>query len=244
MTDKMDQILADRHLPIFHVDLYEQQKLVNLNKYVTDKTILNDDTLCCYIRRDNDRTFIYYFAFYLRDDGIDYYVEHNVGGHAYDMEQMIVELSGNIVVAVNYFPHGSLEHFKITGTDLTTILDNNRPIAYSSRGKHGFYPISGRIFRYFGIANDICKPILVPVKAELATSYLLSQDTIDSQFAAIKTRIAQNLEIVPKIELRKVKTHMAFVIPTTVRSAAIQNRSTILSTLLLIVVIFIIIKEI
>ena len=221
----MDDLnLCTKYMPVFHKDKYEKEELTNLNEYVINKTIVHDNSLCCHIRKDADRTFIYYFSYYTRDDGIAYF-GHEIESHPYDLEQVVIEISANDHISgVYYFPHGAIEHFKISGNDLNFVLQDNRPLVYSSRGKHAQYAISGRIFRYFGAANDICTPIKIDTKCVMASDYLLNLSQIDNVFAGIKDRIVQDLSLVNSVPLNLVRYHMAFVVPKAVKTSVIANK--------------------
>ena len=138
-----------------------------------------------------------------------------VDAHKYDMEQLTVEVSnGGTVLGVCYQPHGIKEHYWLrSDSDLKTVLRGNAQAkAYVSKGKHAVYPIEGRIWRYGGVANDVCMhPRSQQMRVELPSDKVLAEDYIDSVFRSINRRMHHvSGDNRPCVPLRTARTRMVF----------------------------------
>ncbi|CAM9664288.1 unnamed protein product [Sphacelaria rigidula] len=151
--------------------------------------------------------------YYLQDGGV--VKLGGKGGHPYDLEIVIVEVgnSDQKITGVFYGPHSSHEHFWVRNPDdLKRILgeDGNRPRVYVSNGKHASYPISGKVFRLFGLGTDQCmnpqeknRPLL-PLNEETR-----KVDRIDGKFAGPRRRITRDWSVAPGSRLKNVRSRRA-----------------------------------
>jgi hypothetical protein len=207
------------YCPIFHRDKYEKTELADMNEYIESNTIINNKTILgTVVNISTTKTLLHYFFFYSQDDGLPYCC-YSIGGHKFDLEHIIVELTNNKISGVCYMPHGGSEFYWIRNTsDLQLLLKANHPVVYSSRGKHASYPISGTIYRYFCFANDHCDPVMIPIDVIEANSKTLATPLIDNVFAGITNRILGDFSQYPEIRLSKSRTKILWVIPDSIKT--------------------------
>lgn len=158
---------------------------------------------------------IAYYMVFRRDNGTALL---GLDAHDGDYESVLVEISSaGALLGVCYRPHGEEEHFWIRDhDDVMRITDNGRhgPAVYVSRGKHASYPVSGKIWRLFGIGTDICEsPIPIVV-----TLICINEQTDEWRAAMDRSVLAQRFRHVsgdfkyvdyPEIRLKDVATRMA-----------------------------------
>jgi len=236
--------LLNKHVPLFHKDKHETESLANLNVYVHDRVFKFDNTVTgVIVPLSGNRTHLHYFFFYENDNGLKVF-HRQVDAHLYDLEHVIVELTGELVTGVCFFPHASMETFWIRGQDdLNALLVQNRPKTYSSRGKHASYPVSGTIWRYGGFANDQNVPVLVPITSVAASEQLLALDNFDaSTFPAIKRRIIGDFSNVPTVALNKARYNMLWRKPKNTDEFIVRNRKAYGSrfTILMLIIVIIV----
>lgn len=207
--------LLNQHCPLFYKDKYEKESLANMNIYISTQKFVFDNTVTgVIVPLSLNRTFLHYFFFYKEDDGLTV-LNHVFDAHLYDLEHVVVELTGDTVTGVCYFPHASIESFWIRGAlDLNDLLVDGRPKVFSSRGKHASYPVSGTVWRYGGFANDHNDAVNVPITAVLASEQLLALNNFDrSTFPAIKNRIIGDFSTVKTVKLNRARYNMLFKSP-------------------------------
>jgi len=192
-----------------HFDSKERFFPIDLNQRLQNN--LSDNCINAFTRIiDKNTTWVYYFMYYLFDDGLG---KCHVDSHVDDLELVVVEIKNNDVSRICFTPHGQEEHFWLNEQDSQTCIEKtcygvNLNI-YCSLGKHATYPIGGRIFRYLGFANDTndSKKTLVPRICELTLQ------TINHPFfAGKKPLLGSNLDY-PTIKLKMVRYHLFLKIP-------------------------------
>jgi hypothetical protein len=206
-----EEELLIAHRPMYYFDRDETILPVNYVDYVRDKEINQDSTVVGVVERTDTVLYLHYFLYYMSDGGLEIF-EIKLGSHKYDMEQLTVEVTqGGVVKGVMYRPHGQSEHFQIRSTDLSRVLvGNKRPRVYVSKGKHGQYPVSGTIQRYFGAVNDECDPGPAQDYTVLTISKGMRNVRVDGQVQSISSRMRQDERSIPVTALSSVKTRMLF----------------------------------
>jgi len=182
----------------FPIDLNQR-----LRNYISNTTI-NSYTRVI----DKNTTWVYYFMYYLFDDGLG---SCHVDSHVDDLELVIVEIKNDSTISrICFTPHSQKEHFWLNEADSQTCLEKtNYGFAiniYCSLGKHATYPIGGKIHRDLGFANDTndAKNKIVPRICEL------TPETINHPYFAGKKPLLSGELDYPVVELKKVKYHMFF----------------------------------
>ncbi len=207
------QALLSKHCPIYSTDHREKIMPISLDKYVVSKQCVSDDTVTACVTDEGDGVkHLHYFLYFASDGGLEVF-QMVFDSHQYDLEHMIVEVDASgAVKGVLYQPHGSAEHFWIRGSDLKSILAKGlRPLAFISRGKHGLYPLSGSILRYFGVASDECdKPVRRNYTPLLASASLMKLRHIDGVFPGIQGRITAPTHKKPTVPLKDVRSRLLF----------------------------------
>lgn len=205
--------LLEKHCPQYFFDYRETCLPCSLNEYVTNKQFVCNGTVIGQVQSTNRKTLLlHYFLFFEKDLGMKLCFKV-VDAHKYDMEQVTVEVNqGGTVLGVCYQPHGIKEHYWLRGErDLKTVLHHNaQPRVYVSKDKHAIYPLQGRIWRYCGAANDICKqPKRQMIRVEQPCFLVTKEDYIDSIFRSINRRMHHvSADPRPCVPLSTVKTRM------------------------------------
>ncbi|KAG5187452.1 hypothetical protein JKP88DRAFT_161772 [Tribonema minus] len=204
--------LLVKHMPVYYTACNESEEPVNLTTYMRSALCEKDKTVSgvCQLL-PTAGALLHYFLFFMRDTGMSIFGINGVGGHDYDIEQVVIELGADAnVKAVFYTPHSASEHFCISDeADLNIILvDGVRPRVYVSQGKHAQYPVPGTVRRYLGLANDTCK---LPVRQEFGVT-VLDKDIRDSvsigTFEGIKKRLEPAVLNVPTVRINHLRNRM------------------------------------
>jgi hypothetical protein len=205
--------LLQTYAPVYFTDHAEKVQPISLELYVLTKAKLANGSVAGVVTHSTDNaavTLLHYFVFYDHDGGLR--ILGNVfDSHPYDLEHLVVELTNSTVTGVLYQPHGGSEHFCIRGDkDLGSILiDGKRPRVYASRGKHAQYPVSGTVYRYAGIASDVCQQAVQQTFTVQEVSPAVMQvEYIDGVFKSVAPKVRQAVRSKPVLRLDKVKTHM------------------------------------
>jgi len=180
---------------------------IDLNQRL--RSYISNTTINSYTRvMDENTTWVYYFMYYLFDDGLG---KCHVDSHVDDLELVVVEIKNNSTISrICFTPHSQKEHFWLNEQDSQTCLEKtNYGFAiniYCSLGKHATYPIGGKIYRDLGFANDTNdgKNKIVPLICEL------TPETINHPYFAGKKPLLSGELHYPVVELKKVKYHMFF----------------------------------
>lgn len=209
--------LLEKHVPAYYLDIAENTQPCNLSVYVTSKNFICDSTVTGVVTASpSGGLYLHYLYFYALDAGMTR-CRRVFDAHDYDIEHIVIELNAvGAVQGVLYQPHGQKEHFWIRhASDLAQILvEGLHPKAFASIGKHAMYPCSGRIFRYFGIANDKCFPgPAQDVGVVLASDELMQLQYIDGVYRALPGRISQDFGSKKEVRLSAVKTRLFFALP-------------------------------
>jgi hypothetical protein len=212
MTD--NQTLLSRYCPVYNTDHKERIFPVSLEKYVSSKECIADGTVAGYVvDKLGGVKHLHYFLYFSADGGLEVF-EVVFDDHLYDIEHMIVETNAQgSVTGVLYQPHASREHFWIRHTaDLQKILSGGQhPLVFVSRGKHGLYPLSGTILRFFGVASDQCeRPVKQAYRAVEASDNLMSTLKIDGVFPGLPSRLTAAVDKKPVVRLGDVRSRLLF----------------------------------
>ncbi|CAM9824612.1 unnamed protein product [Scytosiphon promiscuus] len=204
LTD--DELLA-KHYPRYFYDKEEKIFPVDLNKYTVDQSAVGGGNGVAAPSKDGKHTWLIYMNYYLFDGGIAKLGGR--GGHKYDLEIVIVEISiaNQHVTGVFYGPHSSFEHMWIRHEDdLESLLDSaRRPKVYISLGKHASYPVAGRVRRLFGLGTDSCqKPRRQHLPLCILDEHARGVDRIDGVFAGPKRRITRDWSLAPEVRIKDV----------------------------------------
>lgn len=198
-------------MPTYFFDYKEEEQPANLTTFIKTKTAVTDNTVSALVRPsdDGETSYIHYFLFFMKDDGMTVLGMQNMGAHDYDIEQTIVHVDAKgAIIALHFLPHNTQEHFRITdANDIKQIVRDGHPQIYVSRGKHGCYPTAGTITRYLGFANDLCdRPARQAFTPVLLADDVANAKCIGNGFRGIRSRLKVD-ETIPRIRLSEVRLH-------------------------------------
>lgn len=225
--------LARRFCPRYFFDSRETHFPVDFNAYVyaypdTDTGPLIRDVVHVYERHLIDgTTWIYYMCFYTYDNGA---CCCHIDAHELDFEYVIVEVKYDRIVRVCFCPHGTAENFWLSERDTAALARDHTSgrvdesgvevdadaiedhiHVYVSKWKHAHYPISGLVWRYFGMANDTCD---VRTRIDLRP-VPLDDTSIDSVlFASQKKKLTYDYNAIHTVPIEDVRTRMLWKLPT------------------------------
>eukprot|EP00904_Undaria_pinnatifida_P003240 jgi/Undpi1/12917/HiC_scaffold_7.g02583.m1 len=170
-------------------------------------------------------TWLIYINYYVDDGGLQVCgcacTCCTTGDHPYDLEVVVVEVDPNSKVSgVFYAPHSGHEHFWIRDhDDIDEIMggeggDGYRPEVFISRGKHANYPVSGKIARIFGFANDRCMdPVASDYPFVPLSQAAIELDLIDNVYPGPSTKINRDWSVAPEARLAENVDYVAATQP-------------------------------
>jgi hypothetical protein len=191
----------EKFCPMYYFDNDEKIFPVNIH------TNAQENVVYCVQGKGN---IFAYWLHYAKDGGLGPF---NLGDHELDNECLIIKLNDSLdkVTNIIYRPHSSAEHFQLTDEDEDfndCIGKNGRPIVYVSQSKHAQYPVSGKIWRYGALLNDVCmKPQLRDMKVEVYDS---SDAVVNKKVKEQKLDSGDVLDQYPVIKYKEVKKRLLF----------------------------------
>ncbi len=209
MNDEKSKLI-NKFCPIFHFDSRESHFPIDMNTYQRGVYSMKN-CVNVYLRDQGDHYWIYYYTFYEYDAGM---CCCHFDAHELDIELIILEVNvlTETLNRVCFCPHSSKEHFWLSKDDTQKLIGlyDHRIHVYASKWKHACYPVAGRIWRYFGFANDKNNNAIVRNPRPI----FLTIHTIESEiFENKKNQLEYDFNQVPEIPLDRVKYHMFFKLP-------------------------------
>lgn len=201
-----------RFLPEFHFDILETIFPVSLNAYTASQAVVPDHVTGV-IEQIGEVTRLHYACFYLRDGGTKVLGLFDAGSHAFDLEMVTVDVVNDAVARVYFFPHGAAEWFCIE-QNVNSILRDGHPQVFVARGKHGIYPVPGKIFRYLVLFDSCNIPTHRVLNLELASRNVMNTKYIADGMRGLSKHLQKDYDAVPRVRLAEVSTRMLFKLPS------------------------------